>query len=135
MSDDQRVGNEFAALHVAFGFSAKRRAVRALLAQDVAGRNLFDAKAFLQHPRLRALARAGRPQENESHVRARLPFDEAPVVAHRQARFDLRDRIERDADDDQQRRRSQIERRHRQTALHRTGQHGEQIRDRSPRRS
>src|SRR5579863_4884810 len=55
-----------------------------------------------------------------------LSLDEAPVVAHREPCLDLRNRVERDADNDQQRGRTEIERRDREAALERTRQHGQQ---------
>ena len=47
--DDQIVGNQLAALHVALGLLAEFRARDAVLAQDVAGRNLLRAEALLQN--------------------------------------------------------------------------------------
>src|SRR5579863_692906 len=55
-----------------------------------------------------------------------LSLDESAIVAHRQARFDLRDRVEGHAHDDQQRGRAEIERGHRKAALQRSRQNREQ---------
>src|SRR5579872_114049 len=44
------------------------------------------------------------------------------VIAHCEPRFDLRHRVERDADDDQERRRAEVEGRYAEAALHRRRQ-------------
>ena len=122
--DDDFVGNQLAALHVAFALLAR---VRCLACGARAAMSPVEicaiAEALLQNLRLRAFAgaRAARGRST-SH----LSLDEPAVVAHRQARFDLRDRVERHADDDEQRGRAEIERRDREAALQRARQHGEQ---------
>ena len=76
-----------------------------MLAQNVAGRDLAIAEALLENLGLRAFAGSRRARR-----RSRGSFlDEPAVVAHRKTRFDLRDRIQRHADDDQQRRRTEVE--------------------------
>ena len=100
--DDEVVGDQLAAMHVPFGASAQLRPAGAVSPEDIAGRDLFQPEAFVENARLRALTSTGRSQEDDSHVKIReaLPFDEAAIVAHRQTRLDLRDRVERHADDD-----------------------------------
>jgi hypothetical protein len=66
-ADDQIVGNELAAVHVALRLDPERRPRAAVRAQDVAGRDLPVAEALLEHLRLRAFARTRRTEEDEVH--------------------------------------------------------------------
>ena len=68
-ADDDVVAHQRAGVHHLLGREAERRAGLDGGAQHVAGGDLRDAVALADHGRLRAFARAGRSQQDESHER------------------------------------------------------------------
>jgi hypothetical protein len=67
--DDDFIGQQRAADHIPLGSLAELGAFVAVLAQDVAGRDLPCAETLLQNLRLRAFAGSRWPQEDETHQR------------------------------------------------------------------
>ena len=59
------VGDELALLHVGRGLAAELRLLLAVLAQEVARADVGQPEVVLQARRLRALAGAGRTQQDE----------------------------------------------------------------------
>ncbi|MPL95824.1 hypothetical protein SDC9_41996 [bioreactor metagenome] len=129
-ADDDLVGHQLAAVHH-LGDAAAHLGPRGLgLAQHVAGRQLHHAALLHQLARLRALACAGRPQQDDvGHVTSpgrsaacgRLParlflaaqlrtFDQPLVLVREQVRLDLIDRVHRHRDHDQHRGAAEVER-------------------------
>ena len=70
---DQRVGqlggHQVAGVEVALGLQAERCAFADVLAEQVPGGDVRDAELLGQLLRLRAFARAGRSEQNDSHFR------------------------------------------------------------------
>ena len=65
--DDERVGNELPSRHIAFRLTAELRLLGAVAAQQVSGRNLFEAESLVKDAGLRPFAGAGRPKKDDAH--------------------------------------------------------------------
>ncbi len=65
--NDERIGNQLASLHVPLGLSSQLGSSRQVFAQNVAGRDLLEAKALVQQPRLGAFSGARRAKKNYTH--------------------------------------------------------------------
>ena len=61
------VGDQVAGFHDRLGLQAERRAGGDRGTQQVAGGNVRHLQVFLQSRRLRAFARSGRAEKNQSH--------------------------------------------------------------------
>ena len=65
----QRGGDEVTGVEVLLGLEAQLGLVADVVPEQVTGGDVRDAELLRQLLRLRALARAGRPQQNDSHLR------------------------------------------------------------------
>src|SRR5439155_15084576 len=70
-ADDDVVGHELTRVHVRLRLLPEVRALRDVVPQDVAGRDVRHAEVRRKLRGLGSFARAGRAEEDESHVAAR----------------------------------------------------------------
>jgi len=122
---NHRIGDEISAIHELFGFQSERRALTYGSAEQIARRDLGNAKTSCKQLALSSLPSARRSEQNNYHYRTGpsvageriLPAEpyasllhESVVLAEQHVLVDLRHRIERDTDHDQERRATECER-------------------------
>ncbi len=108
-ADHDLVGDQLARIHERFAAAPSSVPAFDGGTQDVAGRDVRQPESGRDALGLRTLARAGRAEQHDVQWLAAMLLQEALVVAHEQLGFHLTHRVERDADDDEDRGAAEVE--------------------------